>query len=171
MIYEKDNKSYKYFIIGLILGILAKLFDIYFYVQHFRMSLSDIFSDMAIYILIGVIISLYSKNKRYAMLNIFLFCIGLLFTYYGIAKITHSVYGVSFIKFWTVFAFISPFLAYLVVKTKEKGLLASFIKIGIIVLYIIISIFESVDILHIVILFLLFILLFKRYKGEENEKV
>ena len=81
MIYEKDNKSYKYFIIGLILGILAKLFDIYFYVQHFRMSLSDIFSDMAIYILIGVIISLYSKNKRYAMLNIFLFCIGLLFTY------------------------------------------------------------------------------------------
>ena len=128
------------FIIGLLTGIIIKLIDIHFRVQHFGFSLSDVFSELGIWILIGVIISLFSKNKKYAMLNIFLFSIGMLITYYIIAEVTNSIYGWTFIKGWSVFACLSPMLAYLVTLTKEKGLLSLIIKIGIILVYLITNI-------------------------------
>ena len=50
-------------IIGLITGVIVKLIDIYFRVQHLGFSLSDVFSQLGVWIVIGVIISLFSKNK------------------------------------------------------------------------------------------------------------
>ena len=155
------------FIIGLLTGIIIKLIDIHFRVQHFGFSLSDVFSELGIWILIGVIISLFSKNKKYAMLNIFLFSIGMLITYYITAEVTNSVYGWTFIKGWSVFACLSPMLAYLVTLTKEKGLLSLIIKIGIILVYLItnIIIFGGPRIYDIVfILILIYLLFIKKYK-------
>ena len=155
------------FIIGLLTGIIIKLIDIHFRVQHFGFSLSDVFSELGIWILIGVIISLFSKNKKYAMLNIFLFSIGMLITYYIIAEVTNSIYGWTFIKGWSVFACLSPMLAYLVTLTKEKGLLSLIIKIGIILVYLItnIIIFGGPRIYDIVfILILIYLLFIKKYK-------
>ena len=155
------------FIIGLLTGIIIKLIDIHFRVQHFGFSLSDVFSELGIWILIGVIISLFSKNKKYAMLNIFLFSIGMLITYYIIAEVTNSIYGWTFIKGWSVFACLSPMLVYLVTLTKEKGLLSLIIKIGIILVYLItnIIIFGGPRIYDIVfILILIYLLFIKKYK-------
>lgn len=155
------------FIIGLLTGIIIKLIDIHFRVQHFGFSLSDVFSELGIWILIGVIISLFSKNKKYAMLNIFLFSIGMLITYYITAEVTNSIYGWTFIKGWSVFACLSPMLAYLVTLTKEKGLLSLIIKIGIILVYLItnIIIFGGPRIYDIVfILILIYLLFIKKYK-------
>ena len=155
------------FIIGLLTGIIIKLIDIHFRVQHFGFSLSDVFSELGIWILIGVIISLFSKNKKYAMLNIFLFSIGMLITYYITAEVTNSIYGWTFIKGWSVFACLSPMLAYLVTLTKEKGLLSLIIKIGIILVYLItnIIIFGGPRIYDIVfILILIYLLFIKEYK-------
>ena len=155
------------FIIGLLTGIIIKLIDIHFRVQCFGFSLSDVFSELGIWILIGVIISLFSKNKKYAMLNIFLFSIGMLITYYIIAEVTNSIYGWTFIKGWSVFACLSPMLAYLVTLTKEKGLLSLIIKIGIILVYLItnIIIFGGPRIYDIVfILILIYLLFIKEYK-------
>lgn len=155
------------FIIGLLTGIIIKLIDIHFRVQRFGFTLSDVFSELGIWILIGVIISLFSKNKKYAMLNIFLFSIGMLITYYITAEVTNSVYGWTFIKGWSVFACLSPMLAYLVTLTKEKGLLSLIIKIGIILVYLItnIIIFGGPRIYDIVfILILIYLLFIKKYK-------
>lgn len=155
------------FIIGLLTGIITKLIDIHFRVQHFGFSLSDVFSELGIWILIGVIISLFSKNKKYAMLNIFLFSIGMLITYYIIAEVTNSIYGWTFIKGWSVFACLSPMLAYLVTLTKEKWIVSLIIKIGIILVYLItdIIIFGGPRIYDIVFIFILIYLLFiKKYK-------
>lgn len=155
------------FIIGLLTGIIIKLIDIHFRVQHFGFSLSDIFSELGIWILIGVIISLFSKNKKYAMLNIFLFSIGMLITYYITAEVTNSIYGWTFIKGWSVFACLSPMLAYLVTLTKEKWIVSLIIKIGIILVYLItnIIIFGDPRIYDIVfILILIYLLFIKKYK-------
>ena len=155
------------FIIGLVTGIIIKLIDIHFRVQHFGFSLSDVFSELGIWILIGVIISLFSKNKKYAMLNIFLFSIGMLITYYITAEVTNSIYGWTFIKGWSLFACLSPILAYLVTLTKEKGLLSLVIKIGILLVYLItnIIIFGGPRIYDIVfILILIYLLFIKKYK-------
>ncbi|MDD2391543.1 MAG: DUF6518 family protein [Bacilli bacterium] len=114
------------FFIGLILGIISRLLDI------FTQNLGNIFSQMAIWILFGVLISIYSKTKKKAMLNVLPFCIGMLITYYFVAFITNGVYSNIFIVGWTIFAFCSPILAYFTWMAKEKGIFSKIISVGII---------------------------------------
>ena len=116
------------FFIGLILGVVSRLFDIY------TQNLGNIFSQMAIWILFGVLISIYSSSKARAMLNIFPFCIGMLITYYFVAFITKGIYSSVFIIGWTVFALLSPIMAYFTWYAKEKGVFPKIISVGIIVI-------------------------------------
>lgn len=122
------------FVIGLSLGFISRLLDIY------TSNLGNIFSQMAIWILLGVLISIYSSSKKKAMLNIFPFCIGMLITYYFVAYITKGVYNNIFIIGWTIFAVCSPIFAYFTWMTKEKGLLPKIISIGIILVSVLSSI-------------------------------
>ena len=85
-------------VLGLVTGFLVKMLDIHCYAQHFGVSLSDIFSQAGVWVVIGVTISLYSPDNPRAMVNIFLFCAGMLLTYYVTAEVTGSIYGRSFIK-------------------------------------------------------------------------
>ncbi len=112
--------------IGLILGIFCKIADIY------TQNLGNIFSQMAIWILLGVLISVYSKTAKHAALNVFAFCIGMLATYYFAAFVFKAVYGKIFIIGWTVFAFSSPILGALAWKTKGNGAICKFISVSIV---------------------------------------
>lgn len=123
--------------IGLTSGVISRLFDIY------TQNLGNIFSQMAIWILFGVLISIYSSTKVKAMVHILPFCIGMLISYYFVAYISEGVYSSSFIIGWTIFAFCSPIFAYFTWMTKEKGLFPKAISVGII----------SVSILSSVVLF------------------
>lgn len=114
------------FIIGVLLGIISRFLDIY------TQNLGNIFSQMAIWILFGVLISIYSETKKKAMLNIFPFCIGMLITYYFVAFITKGVYSNLIIICWTIFALGSPILAYFTWLTKERGIFPKIICVGII---------------------------------------
>ena len=116
-------------VLGLITGFLVKMLDIHCYAQHFGVSLSDIFSQAGVWVVIGVAISLYSRDNRTAMANIFLFCAGMLLTYYITAEVTNSIYGWSFIKAWAAFACLSPLMAYLVRLTLRPGALALVLKL------------------------------------------
>ena len=66
------------------------------------------------------------------MANILPFCLGMLATYYAVAIITHGVYGKSYIVGWTVFALLSPLMAYLAWRSKEKGTFAALLRLGIV---------------------------------------
>ena len=148
------------FLIGLMLGIVSKLFDIYTEI------LGNIFSEFAVWILFGTLISIYSDNKKKAMINVFLFCIGMLITYYLTAHITHSVYGWTFIKGWTLFACVSHVFAYFTWMTKEKGVLSLIIRIGIIGVSIFSSLFLfTFNVFDLIInLILIYFLFFKKIK-------
>lgn len=122
------------FIIGIILGVISRLFDMY------TQNLGNILSEMAIWILFGVLISIYSSSKKKAMLNIFLFCIGMLLAYYFVAIITNGVYNKTIIVGWTIFAIFSPILAYFTWMTKEKGVFPKLISISIVIVSILSSI-------------------------------
>lgn len=122
------------FIIGLFLGVISRLFDIY------TENLGNIFSQMSIWILFGVLISIYSNTKKMAMINILPFCIGMLITYYFVAYITKGVYSNGYIIGWTIFALLSPIMAYFSWMTKESGIFPKIISIGIVLVSILSSI-------------------------------
>ena len=73
---------------------------------------------MEIWILFGVLISIYSKTKRKAMLNV-LFCIGMLITYYFV----NGVYSSTYIIGWSIFALCLPVMAYFAWMSKKKDCL------------------------------------------------
>ena len=150
------------FVIGLLLGIISRLFDIYF------QNLGNMFSQMSIWILLGVIISIYSSSKKQAMLNILPFCLGMLITYYFVAFITKGVYSTSYIVGWTIFALLSPIFAYFTWLSKEKGIFPKIISVGIVMVSILSSIilFDRLRIYDFIIdgimIYLLFIKKIKR---------
>ena len=149
------------FIIGIILGVISRLFDMY------TQNLGNILSEMAIWILFGVLISIYSSSKKKAMLNIFLFCIGMLLAYYFVAIITNGVYSKTIIVGWTIFALFSPILAYFTWMTKEKGVFSKLISISIVIVSILSSIilFDKLRIYDFIInVILVYYLFFKDIK-------
>ena len=162
---KKNLNPLMMFIIGLILGVISRLLDIY------SQNLGNIFSELAIWILFGVLISINSETKKKAMLNIFPFCIGMLLTYYFVAFITKGVYSKDYIIGWTIFALFSPIMAYFTWKTKEDGILPKLISIGIVLVSILSSIilFDRLRIYdYIINLILIYVLFFKKVKRNKN---
>ena len=135
------------FVIGLLLGILSRLLDIY------TSNLGNIFSQMAIWILFGTVISIYSETKKKAMIHIFPFCFGMLITYYVVAAISKGVYSIQFILGWTAFAVACPIFAFFAWQTKERGAFPKIISCGIVLFSVLSSIvlFDKVRVYDFVI--------------------
>lgn len=160
---KKILRPHWMFCIGLLLGVISRIFDIY------TKNLGNIFSQMAIWILFGTLISIYSKTKKMAIINIFPFCIGMLITYYVSAIITKGVYSNIFIIGWSIFALCSPIFAYFTWMTKEKGVFPIIISIGIIMTSILSSIilFDRLRIYDFLIDgLLIYYLFFKKIKRD-----
>ena len=151
------------FVIGLLLGALSRVLDIY------TQNLGNIFSQMAIWILFGTLIAIYSETKKKAMINILPFCIGMLITYYAAAIISHGVYSSQIIIGWTAFALASPIMAFFAWMTKEKGILPKLIGVGIVAVSVLSSIllFDRLRVYDYVInALLIYFLFFKKIKRE-----
>lgn len=160
---KKILRPHWMFCIGLLLGVISRIFDIY------TQNLGNIFSQMTIWILFGTLISIYSKTKKMAIINIFPFCIGMLITYYVSAIITKGVYSNIFIIGWSIFALCSPIFAYFTWMTKEKGVFPIIISIGIIMTSILSSIilFDRLRIYDFLIDgLLIYYLFFKKIKRD-----
>lgn len=144
------------FIFGAVLGVVSKLLDIH------TSNLGNIFSQMSIWILLGTLIAIFSKTKGKAALNVFVFCIGMLITYYITAELTNSAYGMTFIYGWAAFSVCSPVFAALTWMTKEKGVLGKIISFGILVVTLTVSmvVFDGPRVYDIVIMLVLAYFLF-----------
>ena len=112
---------------GLAIGAAARLLDI------FTTNWGEVFSQMAVWILMGTLISIYSRTAKHAMGNVLAFCLGMLVTYYFAAALSHGVYSM-------VFALCSPVMAYFAWLTKERGIFAKIVRVGIVAVSILSSI-------------------------------
>ena len=119
---------------GLVMGTAARLLDI------FTTNLGEVFSQMTVWILMGTLISIYSKTAKHAMGNVLAFCLGMLLTYYIAAALSRGVYSMQFIIGWTVFALCSPVMAFFAWQTKGRGVLAKIISVGIVAVSVLSSI-------------------------------
>lgn len=153
-------------IAGLFLGTAARLFDIYCQV------LGEVFSQIAVWILLGTLISVYSPTKKAAMLNILPFCAGMLTAYYVTAALTHGVYGRSFIIGWTVFALFSPIMAYFARMAKQSGIFPKIIGVGIVTASVLstVLLFDRLRFYDLIIdgalIYLIFFKKIERYKSQ-----
>lgn len=161
------------FFIGMILGVISKLLDnvVGSFYNIIVEQLAYTLSNFTIWVLFGIIISIYSETKKKAMINIFPFCIGILITYYITAEITNAVYGYSFIMFWTIFSFISPIFAFFTWMTKEKGIFPKVISIGILIVtlfvgFVIIKGVSLIDVFIVIPLIIYFLFI----KKSRNNK-
>ncbi len=132
----KNNITHTMFFLaaGLGFGILSKLLDIHTEV------LGNIFSEFSVWILLGTLISIYSKNPRCAAVHVFMFCIGMLAAYYVTAWVTNSVYAMTFVYGWCVFTMFCPAFAWITWYAKEKTFVSKFISAGILMFMALISV-------------------------------
>ena len=117
---------------------------------------------MAIWILLGTLISIYSTTAKKAMVNVLTFCLGMLSTYYLTAALSHGVYSKDFMIGWTAFALCSPVMAYFAWFTKESGIFPQIVRVGIIAVSVLSSIllFDRLRIYDFVMNGVLFYFLF-----------
>lgn len=141
---------------GLASGILSKLLDIH------TSTLGNIFSEFSIWILLGVVISIYSVSPGKAAIRVFLFCAGMLAAYYFTAAALHSPVPEKFLYGWGFFSLCSPLFAWITWYSKTKKPVSYLISFGIIGIALLASVifFHGPRFYDIVIILLLIFLLF-----------
>lgn len=132
---------------GVALGALSRLLDVY------TQNLGNMFSQLAIWILIGTLISLYSKTPRRAAVHVLSLCLGMLIAYYTAAALMRGVYSRMFIIGWTIFALCTPPLAMLAWRAGRRDKLGRLLAVGIVLCSVLSSvvIFDGFRIYDVVI--------------------
>lgn len=142
---------------GLITGVGVKLMDIY------TVHLGNIFSQMSVWIFLCSALAVYSSTPRRAAVNVFLFCAGMLLTYYLTAEGMHSPYSMTFVYGWSVFSLFSPLLAFFTWYAKGKGTVSRLLTAGIVVVLLVLAVllFDRIRISDLVFAVLTAVILIK----------
>lgn len=143
---------------GFLIGTAAKLFDIY------TTNLGNIFSQMSVWIFICVLIAVFSNSPLRAAINVLLFCVGMLASYYITAELLSSFYSMRFVFGWSLVALISPILGFCTWYAKGKGAISKIIASAVIVVMLVLSaaLFEKIRISDIVLAVITGFVLFKK---------
>ena len=115
-------------ITGVILGVISKVLDttpsnyLPYFLQVF--DLRNFFSSMGIWIFLAVVISVYSKTPIRSAINVFLFFVGMVSSYYLYTVFIAGFFPKSYMMIWIFMTCISPFLAFVCWYAKGKGIIA-----------------------------------------------
>ena len=117
---------------GFVLGVLQKWIDgtgsstLPVILQH--LDIGNYFGRLAIWILLGTIISMYSESPMRAAINTFFFFISLLAGYYLYCNYILGFLPRTYMIMWIVISFASIFMAYICWYAKGEGFIAIFIS-------------------------------------------
>ena len=125
-------------IIGLIIGVLIKWLD------ENASTIGPIFSEVSVWVLICSTIAAYSQSPKRAAINVFLFSISMLITYYLYSEIAGIYYSLRFVYGWAIFSLFTPFFGYFTWYCKGRGNLPKILKM-IIVLFMVLVAFKMFD--------------------------
>ena len=115
-------------LLGLLLGVLQKWLDgagssiLPAILQ--QLDVGNYFGRLAIWILLGTIISVYSESPLRAAINTFFFFLSMLAGYYLYCNYILGFLPRTYMMMWIVIAFGSFFMAYICWYTKGKGFIA-----------------------------------------------
>ncbi len=114
-----------FLMIGAGAGIVSKLADVYTEI------IGTFTSGMCLWIFLGTVISVFSKNPFRAAAYVFLFCAGMIAAYYVTAEVGGLYYSMSFVKGWCVFTAFTPVFAYFAWYARGRGAFSWVLRIGI----------------------------------------
>ncbi len=113
---EKVLCSIAILILGIVLGISSKFLDttasneLPFIIES--LDFRNFFGRLAIWILIAVCISIYSNSAIRAAINVFVFFVGMVTSYYLYSKFIAGFFPRSYAMIWFGITAISPLLAF-----------------------------------------------------------
>lgn len=79
---------------------------------------------MGVWIFLAVVISVYSKSAIRSAINVFLFFVGMVGSYYLYTVLVAGFFPKSYMMIWIVMTVISPFLAFVCWYAKGKGIIS-----------------------------------------------
>ncbi len=119
-------------LLGFFLGVLQKWIDgtggSYLPLILQQLDIGNYFGRLAIWILLGTIISVYSESPLRAAINTFIFFISMLAGYYLYCNCILGFFPRTYMMMWIVIAFASFFMAYICWYAKGEGFIAIFIS-------------------------------------------
>lgn len=125
--------------LGVALGLLAKFLDelpsneLPFLLE--RLDLANFLSGFSFWVLLSVIISVYSRSPLRAGINAFCFLTGMLVGYYTYTAFISGFFPRSYIMIWVIMTLFSPLLAAVCWLAKGSGVLSMVITSGILMVF------------------------------------
>lgn len=115
------------FIIGIVLGIIAKLIDVPYVTSKFPVF-DDIMGRFGIWVWAAAIISILSKTALFAAVRSFVFFIGMLSAYYGYTILFLNFFPKSQMVLWISIAIITPFCGFMLWQIHREHNYVNFIS-------------------------------------------
>ncbi|MCM3618414.1 hypothetical protein M3936_12560 [Sutcliffiella horikoshii] len=129
---QKVVSSPLLFIAGVILGVLSKVLDetasnlLPYFLEV--LDLRNFFSRMGVWIFLAMLIAVYSKSPVRAAINVFVFFVGMVGSYYLYTVMVAGFFPRSYMMIWIMMTVISPFMAFICWYARGKGLPAILIS-------------------------------------------
>ncbi len=115
------------FIIGIVLGIIAKLIDVPYVTSKFPIF-DDIMGRFGIWVWAAAIISILSKTALFAAVRSFAFFVGMLSAYYCYTVFFLNFFPKFQIVLWSGIAIITPFCGFMIWQIHREHHYANFIS-------------------------------------------
>ena len=116
------------FIAGIILGLVSKMLEttlsnsLPYFLEV--LDLRNFLSRMGVWVFLAILISVYSKSSIRSAINVFLFFVGMVGSYYLYTVLVAGFFPKSYMMIWIMMTCVSPFLAFVCWYAKGKGLIA-----------------------------------------------
>lgn len=121
-----NRRTLAFAVAGLATGAAIKVLDVS------TSNAANVFSQLTVWVLVCAAIAVLSESPRRASLSVFLFCAGMLSTYYLAAEALGAPYSLAFAMGWLAFSLLSPLFAHLVWVARAPGALSRLVGAGVV---------------------------------------
>ncbi len=130
------------FAAGIALGVFSKWLDnlaldstVWWHRWIETLNLGVFFSDLAIWLLLALLIAVFSRSPLWAALRVFVFFVGVCAAYHAYTIVFSGFHPTSYMMVWYAITLVSPLLAVLCWYARGTGPVGILLQIGVIAVF------------------------------------